>query len=286
MSIPIIRTACTLFYSGAGALAPGVAAGAKSVLFLVPVPAAAASAEAAAATALGVASAHVPVDAPAGLSRRTADACVAALASLPRPVRWRSRVAAARATPSLRFTPNQITLRQALVLCASGGRASAVIAIAEGRAGKWSSADTLAWAHKMEMPFLAVQPLRDWVVASVDVRSVRRAALAALPHTLNPSGPRPPQSRRRGPLHQIPSRVSSAFREGSEETHAPCSVDTMLGDERQSGALACVPRARRAAYLFKTSLRHAVALASTVTSGVVAGPGPTPASCSRPGRPC
>lgn len=137
----LIRTARSFLYSGAGALAPGVAAGAKSVLFNVPVPADAAAAEAAAASALGIASAHVPIDAPTGLSARTADACVATLASLPRPT---------------------------LVLCASGNRASAAIAIAEGRAGKWTGEATLAWALEQKMPFLTVQPLRDWVVASVD----------------------------------------------------------------------------------------------------------------------
>jgi protein tyrosine phosphatase (PTP) superfamily phosphohydrolase (DUF442 family) len=143
----IVRTATRgFFYAGAGALAPGLAAGAKSVLFNVPVPADTAAAEAAAASALGVASAHVPVDAPAGLSGRTADSCVASLARLPRPT---------------------------LVLCASGNRASAAIAISVGREEKWSGEATLAWAFEQRMPFLTVQALRDWVVASVDVRGER-----------------------------------------------------------------------------------------------------------------
>ena len=134
----------------------------------MPVSAPEAAADVAAAAAAGVADAlHVPVDAPAGLSRTTADACVAALARLPRPT---------------------------LVLCASGNRASAAIAIAVGREERWGGEATLAWALEQKMPFLTVQPLRDWVVASVDVRSTRaRAHFAATPHAhSHRSPPTPP----------------------------------------------------------------------------------------------
>ena len=147
----MLRTAARgFFYSGAGAVAAGAAAGARAVLHLVP----AAAADAAAVRAGGGASAHVPVDAPAGFSVRTADACVAALARLPRPTH---------------------------VLCASGARASAAIAIAVGREEAWSGDATLGWALEQKMPFLTAQALRDWVVASVDVRAAAPRAPRAHP---------------------------------------------------------------------------------------------------------
>jgi len=170
----VARAAHGFLYTGANGIAAGAAAGARAVLFLVPVTAPEAAADVASAAAAGVVDTlHVPVDVSAGLSLATADACVSALARLPRPTH---------------------------VLCASGNRASAVIAIAVGREERWSGEATLAWALDQKMPFLTVQVLRDWVVASVDVRRARARARAS----------RAARSLRRGPYaHSPPPHPSS-----------------------------------------------------------------------------
>jgi hypothetical protein len=141
MNSEAIRAASstTLLYSGAKSLGGAVKAGASSILYLVKVDEATALEEAEAAAALGLASAHVPVEVPSGLSASTAAACLAALQALPGPT---------------------------LIACASGNRSSAVVALSVGLRNGWSGAEALKWAAEERMPFTAVQALRSWVQVS------------------------------------------------------------------------------------------------------------------------
>ena len=170
--IPLLREggSADVLYSGAGdhILSAAATAGVSGMLTLVPCDTACEAAAAAAAGGKGITVRHVSVDAPAGLSATVADACVAALSSLPRPV---------------------------LVACATGNRASAVIAIAAGRAGKWSGVATLEWAIALKMPFINMQPLRNWVVVRGCVgwrRGGTRKSHCARACACTPSSPPPP----------------------------------------------------------------------------------------------
>jgi hypothetical protein len=152
----MVRTAAgapprTYYYAGAGCLAACLPPVIASVLFLVPVDAPAAAAEAAAALALGLPSSHAPV-ASSALTLAAAEAALHALDHLPAP---------------------------ALLACATGNRASALAAIAEGRQRGWGAAEALAWGEAQRLPFLAVPALREWVAAALAAGAVAAAAAAA-----------------------------------------------------------------------------------------------------------
>ena len=134
---------------------------------------------AAALAALGVATAAVPLSAPHGLTRASAAAALAALAALP---------------------PGPL-----VVQCATGNRASAVLALHVGARAGWGPEEALSWAHKEGLPFLGTQPLRNWVVRNL--RAAREAAAAALP----PPAPPPPAAAPPLILRQLFHAASSTF---------------------------------------------------------------------------
>ena len=107
--------------------------------------------------ALGLPMAHEPLPAPHGLTLDAASRILAALASLPQ--------------------------RGALVVqCATGNRASAVLALLVGARRGWAPNEALAWAQAARLPFLSTQPLRNWVALAL------RSRLAPPPRS---SPPRP-----------------------------------------------------------------------------------------------
>ena len=58
-----------------------------------------------------------------------------------------------------------------VVQCATGNRASAVLAVLAAARGGLGVAETFAWASAVKLPFLGTQPLRNWVAAAVRSRS-------------------------------------------------------------------------------------------------------------------
>jgi hypothetical protein len=54
-----------------------------------------------------------------------------------------------------------------VVQCATGNRASAVLALAVGAATGWEPSAVFAWAAEAKLPFLGTQPLRNWVAFSL-----------------------------------------------------------------------------------------------------------------------
>lgn len=113
--------------------------------------------------ARGVATLSVAVAAPHGLSLAVACSVLEAVRGLP---------------------PGPL-----VVQCASGNRASAVLALLVGQGMGWEPAATLQWAAQAGLPFLGTQPLRNWVVFSLralrgeaeDSTLVPRGGAAAAP---------------------------------------------------------------------------------------------------------
>ena len=126
------------------------ATGAVAWLNLLPAPSDAEYPRAA-LEARGVATRAVAVAAPHGLSLEVAQRVLAAFKELP---------------------PGPL-----VVQCASGNRASAVLALVVGAEKGWEPAAALEWAAQEKLPFLGTQPLRNWVVFAL--RALRGAAGAA-----------------------------------------------------------------------------------------------------------
>ena len=162
-ALPASSSALPYYFAGAGALGMPFPADnpPASVLYMVPADEPTQQRERAAAEKLGLPCRHVAVAAPAGLTLATAEACLAALAALPQP---------------------------ALLACASGNRASALAALAEGRARGWRAEQALAWAAEQRLPFLAVAALREWVAASLAAGAAAAAAAVAASAALAAAG--------------------------------------------------------------------------------------------------
>ena len=68
-----------------------------------------------------------------------------------------------------------------VIQCASGNRASAVLALYVGVTRGWTATATLAWAADAALPFLAAQPLRNWVCASISRARGGRGSVGPVP---------------------------------------------------------------------------------------------------------
>ncbi|EKU22823.1 ethylmalonic encephalopathy 1 [Nannochloropsis gaditana CCMP526] len=94
----------------------------------------------------GLTTRHLPVDVKDGLSLQLATDALQALDELPAP---------------------------ALVVCSSGGRASAVQCLRKATEEGWTKDQTLAYALEMKLPFVKNPSLKDWVLATVAAREYK-----------------------------------------------------------------------------------------------------------------
>ncbi len=147
---------------GADEAAAVVAAtGAQSWLNLLPAPTPQEFPREALA-ALGVATLSVALAAPHGLSLAVARSLLAAVKELP---------------------PGPL-----VVQCASGNRASAVLALLVGAGKDMEPSAVLDWAAAEKLPFLGTQPLRNWVVFSLRALRAEAEGAAPSPSASVPSG--------------------------------------------------------------------------------------------------
>jgi hypothetical protein len=75
-----------------------------------------------------------------------------------------------------------------VVQCATGNRASAVLALLVGAGKGWEPAAALQWAAQVGLPFLGTQPLRNWVVFSLRALQAEAEGAAPPPGAPAPSG--------------------------------------------------------------------------------------------------
>ena len=158
------------------------ASGATSWLNLLPSPT---EAEYPRATleALGLTTRSVAVAAPHGLSLAVAHRVLSALRDLP---------------------PGPL-----VVQCASGNRASAVLALFVGERKGWEPSAVMKWAAQEKLPFLGTQPLRNWVAFSL--RALRAGASAREAGAGGAAAAPPPPRSSDLILRQLFHRDSSTF---------------------------------------------------------------------------